>query len=347
MTVQPQNLTQNLGGRLPLQQPGSLNKDAKKLFDRMDATLVQWADSIDFQSKTGDGRLIGPFNPVLFSPEIASRFLELQEAEQKCTTLSERVRQVVILTVGAVWKAAYELYAHSAAARRAGIPEDAIRILVAGGLPDALSPEEKTAQRYVLQLSADRRVDAAIYDEAERRFGARGLVDITFLAGIYYLLCALLNGFDIPSPEPHATPRAASDPIPSATPLAKLTLAASFPTGYFLENLAIRADHSVLVTVANKQELWYVPPTTSALPVEPSLLFKFDQNAGAVVETEPDVFHICTGNVYTTHEAVVSQFEFSLARLRNSASFASSHNPSSRNTREGHENICDGGARPS
>jgi 4-carboxymuconolactone decarboxylase len=65
--------------------------------------------------------------------------LDFQETEQKDTSLSQRVRQVVILAVGAVWKANYELYAHAAAARKAGISEDAVRTLAAGGLPDDLS----------------------------------------------------------------------------------------------------------------------------------------------------------------------------------------------------------------
>src|SRR5476651_1315550 len=68
----------DLGGRLPLRDPRSLGESARKLFDRIDSTMVKWADAIHFQSKTPDGRLIGPFNPVLFSPEIASRFLDLQ-----------------------------------------------------------------------------------------------------------------------------------------------------------------------------------------------------------------------------------------------------------------------------
>ena len=76
---------------------------------------------------------------------------------------------------------------------------------------------------------------------------------------------------------------------------AELEVVASFPVGYFLENLAIRANHSVLITVANKQELWYVPPvTTSLLPVEPSLMFTFEQVATAIVETDFFFFDMCT-----------------------------------------------------
>jgi hypothetical protein len=102
---------------------------------------------------------------------------------------------------------------------------------------------------------------------------------------------------------------AAAERVPSTPEHARLTLVASFPAGYFLENLAIRSDHSVLVTVANKQELWYVPPTTGTLPVRPSLLFKFNEVTMAVLETEPDVFHICTGNGYTTHESYLHRLD--------------------------------------
>jgi hypothetical protein len=57
-----------------------------------------------------------------------------------------------------------------------------------------------------------------------------------------------------------------------SVPQAKLTTIASFPIHYFLENMAIRADGSILVTVANRNELWYVPPTAANVPVDPVLL---------------------------------------------------------------------------
>ena len=191
---------EKLGGRLPLLDPQALSVAQKEVYDRMNRTFVSWAEGIHFQSKTEDGRLIGPFNPILFSPRISARFLDLHDAEEKDTSLSERVRQVVILAVGAVWKSEYELYAHTAAAREAGISEDAIRTLAIGGLPDDLSDQEKIAQRYARQLSAEHRVDAALYDAAEHAFGQQGLVDIIYLTGIYHIVCALLNAFEIPVP---------------------------------------------------------------------------------------------------------------------------------------------------
>ena len=191
--------TEMLGGRLPLLDPSTLSAAQKETYEHLNKTWVPWANGVPFQSKLEDGRL-GPFNPILFSPAISSSFLELQETEQKNTSLNQRVRQVVILAVGAVWKSNYELYAHGAAARKAGISEDAIRTLTTGGLPDDLSEQEKIAQRYARQLSAEHHVDAALYSAAEHAFGQRGLVEITYLTGIYHTVCGLLNAFEIPAP---------------------------------------------------------------------------------------------------------------------------------------------------
>ena len=83
---------------------------------------------------------------------------------------------------------------------------------------------------------------------------------------------------------------------------AKLTTLATFPETYFLENLAVRDDNSVLVTAFNHKELWYVP-TDGTAPATPVLLHTFDQLTLNLTEVEPDVFHLCTSNVYTDHKS--------------------------------------------
>src|SRR6201987_2580418 len=172
----------------------------REIYHRLDTTMIPWADGAHFQSKTDDGREIGPFNPILFSADISACFLDFHDGEEKHTPLTERVRQVVILAVGAVWKSDYELYAHTAAAREAGISEGAIRTLAIGRLPNDLSDQEKIAQKFARQLSAEHRVDPVLYRAAEHAFGQQGLVDIIYLIGIYHIVCALLNAFEIPVP---------------------------------------------------------------------------------------------------------------------------------------------------
>ena len=86
-------------------------------------------------------------------------------------------------------------------------------------------------------------------------------------------------------------------------PQAQLTVVAEFPKYYFLENLAVRSDGSILVMAFNKKELWYVPCPNGALPVTPVLMHAFDLLTLCVVETDPDVFLIGTSDVYGTRES--------------------------------------------
>jgi len=190
-----------LGGRLPLANPAGLNTAQRKIFDSLTKNVVPWADDTGFQSTTDDGRLIGPFNPALLNPAITSASFELVLAERNHTSLSARVREVVILAVGAVWQSDYELYAHSAAARKVGIADDAVRVLVSGGIPDDLSKDEKIAAELTRQLSTTHRVDETLYRQAENCFGTKGLTDIAILIGIYHTVCTTLNLFEIPAPQ--------------------------------------------------------------------------------------------------------------------------------------------------
>jgi 4-carboxymuconolactone decarboxylase len=192
--------TDALGGRLPLADPEALSPAQREVFDRMAEVIVPWANEARFQSTAEDGRLIGPFNPALLNPAIAAPFLDLQSAEQMHTSLSPRVREVVILAVGAVWHADYELYAHLAVARKAGLSDDAARAVATGGLDRDLNFDQTLALRLTHQLSINHRVDESLYQAAEKTFGAQGLIDIAFLIGIYHSVCATLAMFAIPAP---------------------------------------------------------------------------------------------------------------------------------------------------
>ena len=98
--------------------------------------------------------------------------------------------------------------------------------------------------------------------------------------------------------------------MPTATlPRAQLATVASFPANYFLENLALRADNSALITAMNHKELWYVPPATATETVTPILLHTFEQMTISLTEVEPDVFYLVTSNVYTDHNSSLHRID--------------------------------------
>lgn len=88
----------------------------------------------------------------------------------------------------------------------------------------------------------------------------------------------------------------------------ELTPVASFPQGYFLENLAVRFDGSILVTAFNQKELWYVPAPEAHI-VDPVLVHTFDYLASAIVETDPDMFYISTSDAYDTHASSLHRLD--------------------------------------
>src|SRR5499427_6963455 len=93
------------------------------------------------------------------------------------------------------------------------------------------------------------------------------------------------------------------------SPNVKLRTVATFPKNYFLENLAVRSDNSVLVTVLNHNELWFVPSSNDEQPVEPLLLFTFPHPAMGIVEAEPDVFYVSAADICTWQESCLYRLD--------------------------------------
>jgi hypothetical protein len=94
-------------------------------------------------------------------------------------------------------------------------------------------------------------------------------------------------------------------PVPAVT----LTPVAFFPEKYFLENLAVRADGSVLITTVLQKELWLVRRPQPAAEVSPVLVHTFDYLVMGIVEAEPDVFIVCVTDGYATHQSYLARVD--------------------------------------
>lgn len=171
----------------------------RDLCEALKATWGPHANEAGVQITTEEGRLIGPFNSFLLHPEVTAKLSEFQAAEATYTTLPQRVREVVIIAVGAVWGAEYELYAQTKVARKIGLSNNAITTLANGGIPEDLSDHDKIAARLARQLSTRHRVDDELYREAEQAFGRTGLFDIAALMGLYHTVCTALTLFEAPA----------------------------------------------------------------------------------------------------------------------------------------------------
>ena len=185
--------------RLPPLPPASLTPEQSALYAEMRAGIAGHFNA--FLVEREDGALIGPWNPWLHEPAIGKAIWDLTMAMTAGASLPESVRQIAILTVGARFDAAYEIYAHIAVAEKEGMPARRLATLVADLKPDDLSPEESVAFDVAYALCRGGVLPEPLYRLARDAFGQHGLNELIYLVGLYGLVSVTLNGFNVPVPE--------------------------------------------------------------------------------------------------------------------------------------------------
>ena len=88
---------------------------------------------------------------------------------------------------------------------------------------------------------------------------------------------------------------------------AKLTTVAVFPENSFLENLAVRADGSILVTEILQGQLRYVPP--EGVPADQVPVHTFGRFTMGVVEAGPDVYYINTSDPFSARKSYLHRLD--------------------------------------
>jgi 4-carboxymuconolactone decarboxylase len=148
----------------------------------------------------GDGVLEGPFNALLLNPPIGAALQEVGRALRYEGLLPDRCREIVVLTVAALQRSAYEWDAHARLGSVAGLDEDELAALARGRLDAFDDPGERVAIELAVALAEGRHVDDELYRTAERQLGTAGILEVSVLVGYYRLLAQQLDLFAIPAP---------------------------------------------------------------------------------------------------------------------------------------------------
>jgi len=200
VSTSPASQFDELGGRLRLLPVDELDPAQAALHARLLTTRLARADDAGYRAVLPDGRLLGPFNGFLRTPAISGPQLDWAQAIY-AGGLPDDVREASILTVGAQWEAAYVLYAHSLAARKAGIRDQDIDALCSARRePAGVSPEAKFAHRLTVAIVRDHDVPDDLYGEVVETFGEPATVTLVALVGQYLATSALLTCFRVPAP---------------------------------------------------------------------------------------------------------------------------------------------------
>jgi 4-carboxymuconolactone decarboxylase len=185
--------------RLPLIPPQQLSAEQRQLYDDMQKGMKSNFNA--FRNTADDGSLIGPWNAWLHEPVIGAAIWNLTKAMTMQATLSDPVRQIAILVVGAHFRAAYELYAHIAVAEQEGMSQARLSTLVSGNRPADLTDEEGCAYDVAFALVSGGVLPEPCYTRAVTLFGQHGANELIYLVGLYCLVSTTLNAFNVPVPE--------------------------------------------------------------------------------------------------------------------------------------------------
>ena len=190
-----------MSSRFPLLVPEELSAMQKNLYEKI--TAGPRANG-PFRIMHDDGSLAGPFNPLLFAPEIGNAVQELGAALRFKGELPHRTRELVICAVAAALNSEYEWYAHSRAAVVVGVSEEELAQLQAGSIPASASDSEAAALELTRELVAEAGMNHTIRATAQKHFGYAGMTELTVLVGYYRTLAGLLAVADVPAPVDNA-----------------------------------------------------------------------------------------------------------------------------------------------
>jgi alkylhydroperoxidase family enzyme len=137
-------------------------------------------------------RMLGHSGPV------ADAFVRLATTLRYESELQSDLREIAILRVGVLFGSAYEVTAHRAHARQAGLSDAQIACVEAGDAGSgALSPLQVDVMKFTDDVVANVRASDATFLPLVEKLGHRPLVELVVAVGFYMAACRFLQTFDI------------------------------------------------------------------------------------------------------------------------------------------------------
>lgn len=179
----------------------TLAGDELELFDRL-AGAERPAQKARFPRLGPDGALEGPFNAMLLSPALGRAMSELGGQVRYGSSLSDRCREIAILTVAAHADSAYEWAAHADIARVIGLTDAEIESLRGGPAASFADDREAAVAAAAQALANAGDLDDETYAASVRALGERALFELVVLVGYYQSVALQLRVFRVLPPDP-------------------------------------------------------------------------------------------------------------------------------------------------
>ena len=156
--------------------------------------------------------LQGPYNPLLRSPVMGQRMLDLLDYLRWNSAVPTRLTELAIMIQARLWRSQVEWFAHHPIALRAGLPAELLADLKANRRPAALQEDEAAVYDFCVELSTRKAVSDATYERTKAILGDQGVVDLAVISGTYLTIAMVLATADAAVPPGKEPPFGPDDP---------------------------------------------------------------------------------------------------------------------------------------
>lgn len=171
--------------RIPSVDPASMNPEQRRVYDQIVGAR-----------KTPP---VGPLAVAMHHPKLAEVMSAVGVVLRFNSSFEPRLREFAILTVGRHWDSQFEWASHEGEGHKAGLSEESIATLKAGG-SRFIQADEQVIYDYAHELLANRFVSDATFQRAQALFGTAGVVELTGLVGYYCMVSVMLNAAEVEVP---------------------------------------------------------------------------------------------------------------------------------------------------
>ncbi len=165
-----------------------------------DYTAEQQKAASDFEAAR-HGKVFGPFEPLMHSPDVMTLSRSMGDYLRFKSAIGNTLSELVILVVAREWTQDFEWWYHYPIALKAGIPKEVADAIADGRRPAGMNADEEMIYDYTSELLKSKRVSDVTFNRVKARFGDKGVVDLTGVAGYYTLLAMQLNAAQYKIPE--------------------------------------------------------------------------------------------------------------------------------------------------
>jgi 4-carboxymuconolactone decarboxylase len=139
------------------------------------------------------GSFVGPFVPLLRSPELEDRVQKVGEYLRYKAAIGRRNTEFIILVTARSWSQQFEWGQHAPIAEKEGIQPAKISAIADGRRPPDMTDEEDMLYNFADELLRNKTVSEPTFARVKAKFGEQGVIDLTGLMGYYTTLAMIMN----------------------------------------------------------------------------------------------------------------------------------------------------------